>query len=52
MHSAQDTLVNAQDRQLPTAPFGHNGPPITRLGYGLMGLVSVIHRLFSTRSDH
>lgn len=52
MHSAQDALVNAPDHQLPTAPFGHNGPPVTRLGYGLMGLVSVTHRLFSRRSDH
>ncbi|THX85090.1 Aldo/keto reductase [Aureobasidium pullulans] len=38
MHSAQDTLANASERQLPTAPFGHNGPLVTRLGYGLMGL--------------
>ena len=52
MHSAQDTLANASDRQLPTARLGHNGPLVTRLGYGLMGLVSVIHRLFSRRSDH
>ena len=52
MHSAQDTLANASERQLPTARLGHNGPLVTRLGYGLMGLVSVIHRLFSMRSDH
>ncbi|THW63584.1 Aldo/keto reductase, partial [Aureobasidium pullulans] len=38
MHSAQDTLANASERQLLTAPFGHNGPLVTRLGYGLMGL--------------
>ncbi|THY83543.1 Aldo/keto reductase [Aureobasidium pullulans] len=38
MHSAQDTLANASDRQLPTARLGHNGPPVIRLGYGLMGL--------------
>ncbi|THX05278.1 Aldo/keto reductase [Aureobasidium pullulans] len=38
MHSAQDTLANASDRQLPTARLGHNGPFVTRLGYGLMGL--------------
>ena len=50
MHSAQDTLANASDRQLPTARLGHNGPLVTRLGYGLMGLVSVTHRLFSRQS--
>lgn len=52
MQLAQDTLANALDRQLPTARLGHNGPLVTRLGYGLMGLVSVIHCLFSMRSDH
>ncbi|THY40437.1 Aldo/keto reductase [Aureobasidium pullulans] len=38
MQLAQNTLANASDRRLPTAPFGHNGPLVTRLGYGLMGL--------------
>jgi hypothetical protein len=28
--------------KLPTAKLGKNGPQVTRLGYGTMGLVSLI----------
>lgn len=31
--------------KLPTAKLGKNGPHVTRLGYGTMGLVSILSEL-------
>jgi len=36
-------LGGAAGTQLPTAKLGKNGPSVTRMGYGTMGLVSVFH---------
>jgi hypothetical protein len=34
--------VAPSQSQLPTAALGRDGPQITRLGYGAMGLVSLV----------
>ena len=33
--------VSPREKKLATAPLGKNGPQVTRLGYGAMGLVNV-----------
>lgn len=47
MQKAQEILGNvtggAVGHKLPTAKLGKNGPQVTRMGYGAMGLVSWIH---------
>jgi hypothetical protein len=44
MVAVSDTVSKAVSAQskLPTATLGRDGPQVTRLGYGAMGLVSLI----------
>ena len=46
MQKVQEVLSSvtggAASTKLPTAKLGKNGPSVTRMGYGAMGLVSEI----------
>jgi len=46
MEKVQQVLssVTGGSSKLPTAKLGKNGPHVTRLGYGTMGLVSLLER--------
>lgn len=47
MEKVQQVLhsVTGGGSKLPTAKLGKNGPQVTRLGYGTMGLVSTVKLL-------
>lgn len=47
-HSLDEVAGNSSKHVLPTARLGREGPQVTRLGYGLMGLVSYYYGVLNT----